>query len=75
MELPGSGFRRFCAEDIDVSHAQGEYQTINGQFPGATGQEGQTQHPKRAGDLLADPMTVDATLSIRKQRKQRFFYG
>ena len=66
-------FDGFYAEDIDVSHVQGEYQTINGQQFLVQPVKKVRLTPQRAGDLLADPMTVDATLSIRKQRSNDSF--
>lgn len=67
-------YHGFYAEEIDVSNLKGEYQNINGQrFLVQTIKQVRLT-PQVAGDLKVDPLTVDATIAIRKQSRNNSFF-
>jgi hypothetical protein len=62
-------FDGFYAEEIDVSHIQGEYKNIGGQQFLVQPVKKVKLTAQRPGDLLADPLTIDATVSVRSKKR------
>lgn len=67
-------YHGFYAEESDVSNLKGEYRNINGQrFLVQTIKQVRLT-PQVSGDLKVDPLTVDATIAIRKQSRNNSFF-
>ncbi|HCK21912.1 MAG TPA: hypothetical protein DHW15_07065, partial [Bacteroidetes bacterium] len=64
-------YNGFYAQDLDVTDNKGEYVNINGQQFLVQTVKKVKLTPQRSGKLTADPLSIDATLTLRDRKSTR----